>query len=331
MAEITIALAGNPNSGKTTLFNAFTGARQHVGNYPGITVEKKEGLFVHNDRHFRLIDLPGTYSLTAYSMEEVVARDFLVQEKPVAVIDIVDAANLERNLYLTIQLMELGAPVILALNMVDAAARRGIFIDTEKLGRLLGMPVVATVARKGEGTAALAETAIEIVSGGGRQQTPAVISYGTDVDSALDDMSATIEAAGFLTDLYPARWIALKYAEGDTAVRKLGLERDPRLSDALSAKVSALADHLKQTMDLSPNAVIADHRYGYIRSLLRQGVIAVRPDPDRLFLSDRLDQVLTHRLAGPLIMLLVVWALSVHLCLECGAGRLARGPVRPAG
>ncbi|HSO20912.1 MAG TPA: FeoB small GTPase domain-containing protein, partial [Desulfosarcina sp.] len=153
MTEAIFALAGNPNSGKTTLFNALTGARQHVGNYPGVTVEKKEGIYVHEGRRLKIVDLPGTYSLTAYSLEEVVARDFLVNEKPAAVIDIVDASNLERHLYLTLQFMEMGVPVIVALNMIDVAAQRGMTIDTEKLAKLLGVPVVATIARRGEGKA----------------------------------------------------------------------------------------------------------------------------------------------------------------------------------
>ena len=145
MMEATFALAGNPNSGKTTLFNALTGARQHVGNYPGVTVEKKEGVYAHEGRRLKIVDLPGTYSLTAYSLEEIVARDFLVNEKPAAVINIVDASNLERNLYLTLQFMEMGVPVILALNMMDVAVQRGMSVDTVKLSRLLGVPVVATV------------------------------------------------------------------------------------------------------------------------------------------------------------------------------------------
>jgi ferrous iron transport protein B len=308
MTDTMIALAGNPNSGKTTLFNAFTGARQHVGNYPGITVEKKEGFYHHGGHRIRLVDLPGTYALTAYSMEEVVARDFLVHEKPGAVIDIVDATNLERNLYLTVQFMELGVPVILALNMVDAAARRGIAVDADKLSRLLGMPVVATVARRGEGTAALAETVLDMVAGSAEYRIPA-ISYGPDIDPVLDEMAAAVDAAGFMADTFPARWIALKYLEEDEAVRAMGREADPRLSEALSARSSQLADHLKQTMDLTPEAVIADHRYGFIRGILRQGVISMQRDPDRLYLSDRIDQVLTHRVAGPLIMLMVVWGL----------------------
>src|SRR4030042_3138460 len=149
--EHTIALAGNPNSGKTTLFNSLTGAHQHVGNYPGVTVEKKERVYILNGSRIRIVDLPGTYSPTAYSLEEVVARDFLVNEKPGLVIDIVDASNLERNLYLTVQFMEMGIPLLIALNMMDMAESRGGIIDGEKLSRLRGVPGPLTVARLGEG------------------------------------------------------------------------------------------------------------------------------------------------------------------------------------
>jgi ferrous iron transport protein B len=138
MSAATFALAGNPNSGKTTLFNSLTGGHQHVGNYPGVTVEKKEGFCIFNGKKLKIVDIPGTYSLTAYSLEEKVARDFLVNEKPAAVINIVDASNLERNLYLTLQFMEMGVPIIVALNMIDVARKRGISIDTEKLAQLLG-------------------------------------------------------------------------------------------------------------------------------------------------------------------------------------------------
>ena len=150
--QLTIALAGNPNSGKTTAFNALTGSHQHVGNYPGITVEKKEGFIkMPSGRCVRFIDLPGTYSLTAYTQEETVARHVLAQERPDVVIDVLNAGALERNLYLTIQLLELGVPVVLALNMMDEAAKQGMTIDIERLSQRLGFPVMATVARTGEG------------------------------------------------------------------------------------------------------------------------------------------------------------------------------------
>ena len=308
MSDATFALAGNPNSGKTTLFNALTGARQHVGNYPGVTVEKKEGIYVHDGRRLKIVDLPGTYSLTAYSLEEVVARDYLVNEKPAAVIDIVDAANLERNLYLTLQFMEMGVPVIVALNMMDVAAQRGIAIDTMKLSELLGVPVVATIARRGEGKDELVQVAERII-GQGVQQQVLDISYGDDINMALLEMEEEITKAGFLTEKYRARWIALKYMENDEQIVPLGRKSNPDLSQALEHRVQKVTDHLKATMDLYPEAVIADHRYGYIRSILQQGAISVKHDHDRLYLSDRIDKVLTNRFAGPLIMLAVIWGL----------------------
>ena len=308
MTETTIALAGNPNSGKTTLFNAFTGARQHVGNYPGVTVEKKEGRYVHGDKQFKLVDLPGTYSLTAYSLEEVVARDFLVNEKPAAVIDIVDAANLERNLYLTVQFLELGVPVILALNMIDVAEKRGITIDTTLLSELLGVPVVATVARRGEGKAELAEIAERVI--GERIRPKGLnISYGKDVDQALMEMEKQIDESGLLTETYPARWVALKYLEKDEQILSLGRKADPELSKVLEDRVDVVTDHLESTMETYPEAVIADQRYGFIKSILQQGVQDSKLEKNRLYVSDRIDMVLTNRFAGPLIMLAVVWGL----------------------
>ena len=159
--ELTIALAGNPNSGKSTVFNALTGARQHVGNWPGKTVEKKEGTCKYNDREIQVVDLPGTYSLTAYSMEEIVARDFIVEGKPDVVVDIVDASNLERNLYLALQILELEANLVIDLNMTDMAEARGHEVDVKALSDLLGVPVVPTVANKGEGIKELLAAIVE--------------------------------------------------------------------------------------------------------------------------------------------------------------------------
>ncbi len=158
MTKPTIALAGNPNSGKSTIFNALTGARQHVGNWPGKTVEKKEGTWKHNGQEFAVVDLPGTYSLTAYSLEEVIARDYIVDEHPNVVVTVVDAANLERNLYLTVQILEMGAKVVVALNMSDVAKSRGLKIDIPLLAQGLGVPVVPTIATKGDGLDELQRT-----------------------------------------------------------------------------------------------------------------------------------------------------------------------------
>ncbi|MGA7278414.1 MAG: FeoB small GTPase domain-containing protein, partial [Desulfocapsaceae bacterium] len=199
---ITVALAGNPNAGKTTLFNHLTGARQHVGNYPGITVERKTGYLKFNDRQLSIIDLPGTYSLTAYSAEELVARDFLVNERPQVVINIVDASNLERNLYLTAQFLELGTPLVIALNMVDVAKSRGIAIKSEKLSEILGIPVIPIIARSGKGTNELLEAALDIASQD-KEWQPIFISYGDDLDAAILDLVEDIERKQFLTGTYP--------------------------------------------------------------------------------------------------------------------------------
>ena len=302
-----IALAGNPNCGKTTLFNAITGAHQHVGNYPGITVEKKEGYCQVNGRHIQLVDLPGTYSLTAYSLEELVARNFIIQDRPSAVINIVDSSNLERNLYLTIQLLELGVPVLVALNMVDMAAARGLTIDSEELGRRLRVPVVPTVARTGKGKEALLEAAAQL----GQEDTvwePLHISYGPDIDPVLDTMEVQIRAAAFLTDSLPARWTALKYLEADEEVIRKGKEKNPALSGKLNELAEQVTQHLQKTLDSYPEAIIADHRYGFIAALLKEGVVKHSHKADRLYLTDQIDRVLTNRFFGPILMMLIIYA-----------------------
>ncbi|MCF8051274.1 MAG: ferrous iron transporter B [Desulfobacterales bacterium] len=306
--EPTIALAGNPNSGKTTLFNALTGARQHVGNYPGVTVEKKQGTYRQNGDRIRIVDLPGTYSLTAYSLEEVVARDFLVDEKPGVVINIVDASNLERNLYLTLQFMEMGVPVCIALNMIDVAKKRGIAVDAERLSALLGIPVIPTVARNGRGIAEVMAAAGNLLRSG-ENIPPLAISYGPEIDPVLDEMAQEIAPSSFLAGRYLPRWTALKYLEKDEQVMALGRTEAPALSLSLEERVSRLSKRLIDTLETYPEAVIADQRYGYIRAIVRQGVIACRDGGHRIHVSDRIDRVVTHRFAGPIIMASVLLGL----------------------
>ena len=304
----TVALAGNPNSGKTTLFNELTGSHQHVGNYPGVTVEKKEGTYFRDGFRLHIVDLPGTYSLTAYSLEEVVARDFLVNHKPEVVINIVDASNLERNLYLAVQFLEMGVPICIALNMVDVAAKRGIKVDAQKLASLLGVPVVPTVARIGKGKKELMDSAAHIIQTV-KELSPLKISYGSDIDQALSDMEKEIEARRFLTDKYRARWVALKYMENDEQILDLGKKTNAELAGQLEETVRKVSVHLQNTLDTYPEAMIADQRYGYIKSILKQGVIQHKYDQNRLYSSDRIDKVLTNRFVGPLIMLAVIAAL----------------------
>jgi ferrous iron transport protein B len=301
----TVALAGNPNSGKTTLFNELTGSRQHVGNYPGVTVEKKEGTYVRDGFRLHIVDLPGTYSLTAYSLEEVVARDFLVNQKPEVVINIVDASNLDRNLYLAVQFLEMGIPICIALNMMDVAKKRGISIDAKKLSSLLGVPVIPTVARSGRGKKELMESTVQIIHKN-HEMAPLKISYGADIDQALSEMENEIAAGNFLTDIYQAHWIALKYMENDEQILTLGKDVNPALAKKLEDAVRKVSHHLQSTLDTYPEAMIADQRYGYIKSILKQGVIHHKYDQNRLYSSDRIDKVLTNRFLGPLIMLAVI-------------------------
>jgi ferrous iron transport protein B len=306
--EATIALAGNPNSGKTTLFNALTGARQHVGNYPGVTVEKKEGSCSHQGHTLHIVDLPGTYSLTAYSIEELVARNFLAEKKPEVVIDIVDASNLERNLYLAVQFLEMGTPLVLALNMIDAAQKRGIEVNADKLSEVLSVPVIPTIARTGKGKESLLETAIAKAQNRGSAR-PLAISYGNDLDKTLAEMEGKILAQGFLTDQYPARWIALKFLENDEQILEKGENANPAFAALLKDIVKKVSTHLERTLDTEPEALISDHRYGYIHGLLKQDIVRRQQDPNRLYTSDQIDRFLTHRLLGPLVMLTVLLGL----------------------
>ena len=211
--EITIALIGNPNSGKTTVFNNLTGARQHVGNWPGVTVEKKEGSLDYQGYHIRVVDLPGVYGLTAYSLDEVIARNFVVEEKPDVVVDIVDASSLERNLYLTVQLLEMGALVIVALNMMDQADLRGHSVDIPRLSHLLGIPVVPMSANRNRGTAGLLKEIVNVAQKK-TQAKPLKIEYGREVEEEIANLEKLVSQTE-LSQRYSPRWLAVKLLEED--------------------------------------------------------------------------------------------------------------------
>ena len=212
MPEVTIALAGNPNTGKTTMFNNLTGARQHVGNWPGVTVEKKWGSLKHQGYDINVVDLPGVYSLTAYSPDEVIARRFVVEERPDMVVDIVDAANLERNLYLAVQFLELGAKLIIALNMTDVAASRNHRINAEKLSQCLGVPVVPTVANRNEGTKELLDHIVNL--GQSVNDADFRIDYGKEIEREIKSLEKIIQKSPLSLN-YPPRWLAIKLLEED--------------------------------------------------------------------------------------------------------------------
>ncbi len=299
---LTIALAGNPNSGKTTVFNELTGAHQHVGNYPGVTVEKKSGFLRRDGETFEVVDLPGTYSLTAYSQEELVARSFLVDERPDVVIDVVDASNLERNLNLAVQLMEMGVPLVIALNMVDTARGRGLVIDEKALSDVLGVPVVPTVGSKGEGIDLLIETAVSVARGVGSWK-PADISYGREMDEALVDLHAAVVEEKLSGDRYEPRWLAIKLLEQDEDLTAM-VARSSASSRALGI-VRKVAHHVEVTLDDTPENLISDYRFAFASSVVKSCL--ARPREDRRNLSDRIDAVLTHRLGGPVFLFVVLW------------------------
>lgn len=308
LKKISIALGGNPNAGKTTLFNELTGARQHVGNYPGVTVEKKEGYASLNGTEIHIVDLPGTYSLTAYSQDEVVARDFLTQSNVEAVVNIVDASNLERNLYLTVQLLELGVPVCIALNMIDVAKRRGFTVDSQKLSELIGIPVVPSIARTGQGKKEILNEVVQLVKEPASQRNFS-ISYGEDLDNALIQMEKLIEESGFMSNAYPARWVGIKYLENDELVIANGDANNQSISSELQEIVQTVSRHVETTLNTYPEALIADYRYGFISSVLKQGVIKREREQNKFELSDKIDRVATNRVVGPLIMAAIVYGL----------------------
>ncbi|MBN1676179.1 MAG: ferrous iron transport protein B [Kiritimatiellae bacterium] len=300
--QIVVALAGNPNSGKTTLFNNITGSHQHVGNYPGVTVEKKEGTCKHEGAEIKVVDLPGTYSLTAYSIEEIVARNFIIDEKPDIVIDVIDASNLERNLYLAVQMMELGVPVVLAFNMSDVARSRGIEFDLDMLASLLGAPIVPTVGHKNTGTKELLHEAIRVAQDGHHAKSPD-IRYGNDIEKAIAAIRRRMEGHVSFGGEQEARWIAVKLLENDQDVAK-------RIQAAeIHEAVRAEQARIESVLGDSAEMIIADRRYGFISGACQEAVRSTIET--RHTRSDRIDDIVIHRVWGlPIflgLMYLVFW------------------------
>jgi len=301
--EIVIALAGNPNAGKTTLFNQITGARQHVGNYPGVTVEKKEGVYSKDGKDIKIIDLPGTYSLSATSLEEKVARDFVVEEKPNVVVDVVDASNLERNLYLAVQLFELGVPVVLAFNMADVAQKRGYRIDTEKLSQLLRVPIVPTVGVKGAGIDELMNNALKVALSGGKQYV--TISYGEELEASINKIGNLLKSRGMLLEGYGTRWIAMKLLEGDEDIMEKVKNSFQGWFTTLMEEVQGERKRLEGLLGDDPAILFADRRYGFISGACTEA-LQITPEA-RHTLSDKIDAVVINRVLGIPIFLILMY------------------------
>jgi len=304
---ITIALAGNPNAGKTTIFNNLTGSHQHVGNYPGVTVEKKEGKVRFRDYQITVIDLPGTYSLTAYSPEEVVARNVLLEEDIDIVVNIVDATNIERNLILTTQLMELGAPLVIALNMVDMSLEQGISIDLQLFSQLLGVQVVPVVGRKNTGTTELLEAVVRNFEE--RTGLPEkYLRYSEDIETQLREIANTLPE-----ELYKnkkrseslQRWISIKLLENDRDVVKR-IEAASQ-SGIIMEQVKKSRSMLQQKYGQEPEMTIVEGRYAFVRGACREAVSL--PAVERVTTTDKIDRFILHRVLGLPVFLVIMWLL----------------------
>lgn len=286
-----VALVGNPNTGKSTVFNALTGMRQHVGNWPGVTVEKKEGTMVVDGKVIRVVDLPGTYSLTAYSIEEVIARNFIIEEKPDVIVHVIDASNLERNLYLLTELLELSPRIVLALNMFDEAKKR-YRIDVNKMRDLLGLPVVPMVAIRGEG---IDELKYEIIHG---KFNPRRVEYPEDIEKRIEILSDKIKQIG----LEPARWYAIKTLENDADVLK-------KLSGMGAKDVLHLAEHLRHDIEDifgdDIESVMASSRYSFAHGLFHE--VAAPINVGGTTITDMIDHVVTHKYLGIPIFIAIMY------------------------
>lgn len=293
---IKIALAGNPNCGKTTMFNALTGANQYVGNWPGVTVEKKEGKLKSKKTKEEVIvtDLPGIYSMSPYTLEEVVSRDYVLKENPDVIIDLVDATNIERNLYLTTQLIETGVPVVIALNMADLLAKRGIKIDVKRLSMLLDCPIIETSALKGEGLDKLIDEAVKVAK-------------KSEIDLPKDIFSAELEGAvAEVKSVLPSsvseekkRWYAIKFLENDSKVVE-----SMKLSGAAAQTVEAQRKALEKKHDDDMESIVTDERYKFIQKIVST---TVQKGKEKLTTSDKIDRIVTNRFLGIPIFMLVMW------------------------
>ena len=302
MTELIVGLAGNPNVGKTTVFNRLTGMRQHVGNWPGKTVERAEGHFSHGSYDYDVVDLPGNYALSAHSMEEIVSRDFIVDDDSDVIINVVDAANLERNLYLTVQMMELGANLVMALNMNDFAKKKDHIIDVKLMSELLGFPVVEVNAKTGDGFEELLTTVEKQASN--PINSSAKLSYGDELKGHLADLQALIEKDNNLLDV-PSVWTAIKLLEKDSIV--IEKVQKSSQSSTIMAEVDKVAGHLHGIYNEGAEEVVANARYAFIGGLMAEAV--KRPSVEKDTTTDKIDKIVTNRILAPFIFIIIMYAM----------------------
>lgn len=306
---LTIALAGNPNCGKTSLFNLLTKSRQHIGNWPGVTVEKKEGTLKFKGESYKVIDLPGTYSLGAYSEDEIVARNYILKDKPDVVINVVDATNLERNLYLTTQLIEMGANVVIALNMIDQAEALNIEIDTNKLSKRLGVPIIKTSALKNRGIEELIETSIYSK----KNEKLININYGEDIENEIKNLSSLLETYKNKLE-FPVNWTALKLLENDEYIKdKVKQLNSPSIFTKLEESNKTIEKNIGFEADMS----IVDKRYSFILSITED--VIKKPSEKQVTTTEKIDKIVTNKYLGIPIFALIMYCLY-ELTFIIGAG-----------
>lgn len=302
MNNIKVGLAGNPNVGKTTLFNQLTGLRQHVGNWPGKTVEKAEGHLNFNNSRIDVIDLPGNYALSAHSIEEIVSRDFIVDESSDVIVNVIDATNIERNLYLTTQMMELGANLVIALNMNKFARKRDYNIDITELSELLGIPVVEIEARDDTGKDELLKAVQEAVKN--PIDSSKKLVYGKELNEHLDDLKTLIEKNKELMDV-PSSWTAIKLLENDDII----IEKVKSSSNFIEIfnEVEKVKKHFQDVFNETTEEVIANYRYSFIDGLVKESI--TKPEIEKQSLTEKIDRVVTNRFLGLPIFLIIMWAI----------------------
>jgi ferrous iron transport protein B len=305
--RLSIALAGNPNSGKTTIFNNITGTRQKVGNWPGVTVEKKEGNINKSGYDLKIIDLPGTYSLTPYSIEEIVARNFILDERPDVVIDIIDASNLERSLYLATQLREIDCKVLFALNMADVARNRGIKIDDKKLSELLAVPVVFTIGNKNKGINTLLKKAIELAESDYVIPKKRKVKYSKDIEGSISKIEHFIGNHAADSIPYNIRWTAIKLLEDDKIVKERVLEKTGKIGEDILREIDNQRNFLVDRFDDDPEIIMTDERYGFIAGIIME--VLTTSTKQRVDISRNVDLVLTNRFIGFPIFIFFIWAM----------------------